>query len=165
MTLPSSPPKERVVIQNPPANEQAEKNQLSYAFGKVKESKKAAEQKNKTVEQNAKAAEQVTEQIAKATEQVTEQTAEQTDEATEQNNEQTDEVDVSPPPSVSVDQMMKNSTPTNSQSESRHTPSLSPINEHVSCHMLTVTCLHRLHDICSICYRVNNKLFSHHHHH
>ena len=151
MTLPSSPPKEKMVVQKPPANEPAEKSQLSFAFGKVRESKQAAEQNAKAAEQvteqNDKATEQVTEQNAKFTEQVTEQnekaterTAEQNDEATEQAGEQnnevlTDEVDVSPPQSVTVDQMMKNSTPTNSQSESRHTPSLSPINEHVSCHM------------------------------
>ena len=129
MTLPSSPPKEKMVVQKPPANEPAEKSQLSFAFGKVRESKQAAEQ-------NAKAAEQVTEQNEKATERTAEQNDEATEQAGEQNNEVlTDEVDVSPPQSVTVDQMMKNSTPTNSQSESRHTPSLSPINEHVSCHM------------------------------
>lgn len=158
MTLPSSPPKERVVVQNPPANGPPEKSHLTFSFGKVKESEQA--------EQNNKGSEETAEQNDKESEHAAKQNDKAADGAAEVNNEvQTDEVDVSPPPSVSVDQLMKNSTPTNSQSESRHTPSLSPINEHVSCHMLTVTCLHRLHDICSICYRVNNKLFSHHHHH
>ena len=125
MTLPSSPPKEKVVVQNPPANQPPEKNQMIFAFGQVIESEQAAEEQA--------AGEQVAEEQA-AEEQAAEQAAEE--QAAEQNKEaQTDEVDVSPPPSVSVDEMMKNSTPSNSQTESRHTPSLSPIIEHVSCHM------------------------------
>ena len=125
MTLPSSPPKEKVVVQNPPANQPPEKNQMIFAFGQVIESEQAAEEQA--------AGEQVAEEQA-AEAQAAEQAAEA--QAAEQNKEaQTDEVDVSPPPSVSVDEMMKNSTPSNSQTESRHTPSLSPIIEHVSCHM------------------------------
>ena len=125
MTLPSSPPKEKVVVQNPPANQPPEKNQMIFAFGQVIESEQAAEEQA--------AGEQVAEEQA-AEAQAAEQAAEE--QAAEQNKEaQTDEVDVSPPPSVSVDEMMKNSTPSNSQTESRHTPSLSPIIEHVSCHM------------------------------
>ena len=132
MTLPKSPPKERVVVQQPP-----EKNQMTFAFGKVNvEPEPATEQP--TAGHNA--AEQPT--------------AEQ-DGAVE-----TDIVDVSPPSSVTVDQMMKNSTPTNSQPEPTHIPSLSPITERVS----SATCLIKMHVICSIYNRVNNKLFSNHRH-
>ena len=135
MTLPSSPPKEKVVVQNPPANQPPEKNQMIFAFGQVIESEQAAEEQaaeEQAAEEQA-AGEQVAEEQA-AEAQAAEQAAEE--QAAEQNKEaQTDEVDVSPPPSVSVDEMMKNSTPSNSQTESRHTPSLSPIIEHVSCHM------------------------------
>ena len=132
MSLPKSPPKERVVVQQPP-----EKNQMTFAFGKVNvEPEPATEQP--TAEHNA--AEQPT--------------AEQ-DGAVE-----TDIVDVSPPSSVTVDQMMKNSTPTNSQPEPTHIPSLSPITERVS----SVTCLNKMHVICSIYNRVKNKFFSNHRH-
>ena len=127
MTLPKSPPKERVVVQQPP-----EKNQMTFAFGKVNiEPEPATEQP--TAEHNA---------------------AEQHDAV------ETDIVDVSPPSSVTVDQMMKNSTPTNSQPEPTHIPSLSPITERVS----SVTCLNKMHVICSIYNRVKNKFFSNHRH-
>ena len=137
MSLPKSPPKERVVVQQPP-----EKNQMTFAFGKVNiEPEPATEQP--TAEHNA--AEQPT----------AEHNAAEQHDAVE-----TDIVDVSPPSSVTVDQMMKNSTPTNSQPEPTHIPSLSPITERVS----SATCLIKMHVICSIYNRVNNKLFSNHRH-
>ena len=143
MTLPSSPPKEKVVVQNPPANQPKEKKQMTFAFGNVKESEQATEKKDKEPEQAAERAEPEQAEPEQAAERAEAEQAEpeqaepeQAAERAEQNNEvQIEEVDVSPPPSVSVAEMMKSSTPTNSQSELRHTPSLSPIIEHVSCYM------------------------------